>query len=337
MDTNAPFLYPNRIRRCYALHISFFGKDVVMSVKHPIVAITGAMESGSIAVIQALERIFYRERVKAAYIDGSAFRRYDRLAMRAEVSKAKAEGRVLGHFGPSGNHLDKLESLFFEYAAIGKGLYRHYLHTPEQAAKYGQAVGTFTAWESMDPDSDLLLYRGLHGAALVDDIDISQYPDLSIGIAPNANLEWMAKIQHETRQREVSLDEVKRGLLNRLHDYVHHITPQFMRTHVNFQLIPLVDTSDPFAAEPVPTADECYLIIHFCDKYWPNFQPLLKDIPGAFMSRRNTMVVPSSKMLMAIELVLMPIIRDLIMASRELRGITDVPEDRGAGLSGWVL
>jgi phosphoribulokinase len=233
--------------------------------------------------------------------------------------------------------LDKLESLFFEYAAIGKGLYRHYLHTPEQAAKYGQAVGTFTAWESMDPDSDLLLYRGLHGAALVDDIDISQYPDLSIGIAPNANLEWMAKIQHETRQREVSLDEVKRGLLNRLHDYVHHITPQFMRTHVNFQLIPLVDTSDPFAAEPVPTADECYLIIHFCDKYWPNFQPLLKDIPGAFMSRRNTMVVPSSKMLMAIELVLMPIIRDLIMASRELRGITDVPEDRGAGLSGWVL
>ena len=308
-----------------------------MSVKHPIVAITGAMESGSIAVIQALERIFYRERVKAAYIDGSAFRRYDRLAMRAEVSKAKAEGRVLGHFGPSGNHLDKLESLFFEYAAIGKGLYRHYLHTPEQAAKYGQAVGTFTAWESMDPDSDLLLYRGLHGAALVDDIDISQYPDLSIGIAPNANLEWMAKIQHETRQREVSLDEVKRGLLNRLHDYVHHITPQFMRTHINFQLIPLVDTSDPFAAEPVPTADECYLIIHFCDKYWPNFQPLLKDIPGAFMSRRNTMVVPSSKMLMAIELVLMPIIRDLIMASRELRGITDVPDDRGAGLSGWVL
>ena len=307
-----------------------------MSVKHPIVAITGAMESGSVSVIQALERIFYRERVKAVYIDGSAFRRYDRTAMRDEVNKAKAEGRVLGHFGPDGNHLDKLESLFFEYAAIGKGLYRHYLHNAEQAAKYGQAVGTFTPWERMDSDSDLLLYRGLHGAALVDDIDISQYPDLSIGIAPNANLEWMTKIQHEIRHRGVALDDVKNGLLNRLHDYVHHITPQFMRTHINFQLIPLVDTSDPFGAEVVPSADECYLIIHFVDKYWPDFVPLLADIPGAFMTRRNTMVVPSSKMLMAIELVLMPIIHELIDASRQLRGITDVPEDRGAGVLGLV-
>ena len=157
-----------------------------MSVKHPIVAITGAMESGSVSVIQALERIFYRERVKAVYIDGSAFRRYDRTAMRDEVNKAKAEGRVLGHFGPDGNHLDKLESLFVEYATSGQGSHRHYLHTSAQAAKYGQAVGTFTPWESMDSDSDLLLYRGLHGAAVVDGINIAQHPDLSIGIAPNA-------------------------------------------------------------------------------------------------------------------------------------------------------
>lgn len=307
-----------------------------MSAKHPIVAITGAMESGSVSVIQALERIFYRERVKAVYIDGSAFRRYDRTAMREEVSKAQEEGRVLGHFGPEGNHLDKLESLFFEYAAVGRGLYRHYLHTSGQAAKYGQAVGTFTPWERMDPDSDLLLYRGLHGAAVVDDIDIAQYPDLSIGISPNANLEWMAKIQHEIKEKGVALDDAKAALLNRLHDYVHHITPQFMRTHINFQLIPLVDTSDPFGAEAVPTPDECYLIMRFAPKFLPNFLPLLRDIPGAFMSRRNTLVVPSSKMLMAIELVLMPIIHNLIDNSRELRGITDVPEDRGAGVLGLV-
>ncbi|MDQ5770815.1 phosphoribulokinase [Thiothrix subterranea] len=307
-----------------------------MSAKHPIVAITGAMESGSVSVIQALERIFYRERVKAVYIDGSAFRRYDRTAMRDEVRKAQEEGRVLGHFGPEGNHLDKLESLFFEYAAVGRGLYRHYLHTAGQAAKYGQAVGTFTPWEPMDPDSDLLLYRGLHGAALVDDIDIAQYPDLSIGISPNANLEWMAKIQHEIKEKGVALEDAKTALLNRLHDYVHHITPQFMRTHINFQLIPLVDTSDPFGAEAVPTPDECYLVMRFAPKFLPDFIPLLHDIPGAFMSRRNTLVVPSSKMLMAIELVLMPIIHNLIDDSRQLRGITDVPEDRGAGVLGLV-
>ena len=307
-----------------------------MSAKHPIVAITGAMESGSVSVIQALERIFYRERVKAVYIDGSAFRRYDRTAMREEVRKAKDEGRVLGHFGPEGNHLDKLESLFFEYAAVGRGLYRHYLHTSGQAAKYDQAVGTFTPWEPMDPDSDLLLYRGLHGAAVVDDIDIAQDPDLSIGISPNANLEWMAKIQHELKEKGVALEDAKTALLNRLHDYVHHITPQFMRTHINFQLIPLVDTSDPFGAEPVPTPDECYLVIWFAPKFLPDFIPLLHDIPGAFMSRRNTLVVPSSKVLMAIELVLMPIIHNLIDDSRQLRGITDVPEDRGAGVLGLV-
>lgn len=307
-----------------------------MSAEHPIVAITGAMESGSVSVITALERIFYRERVKASYIDGSAFRRYDRTTMREAVREAKAHGKTLGHFGPEGNHLEKLESLFFEYAATGGGLYRHYLHTATQARKFGQEVGTFTPWERMDADSDLLLYRGLHGAAVADDIDLSQYPDLSIGIAPNANLEWMAKIQHEVYNRGVPLEDAKEGLLKRLDDYVHHITPQFMRTHINFQLIPLVDTSDPFGAEAVPVADECYLVIHFVDKFWPNFVPLLADIPGSFMSRRNTMVVPSSKMLMAIELVLMPIIHNLIDHSRQLRGITDVPEDRGAGVLGLV-
>jgi len=307
-----------------------------MSAKHPIVAITGAMESGSVSVIQALERIFYRERVKAVYIDGSAFRRYDRTAMREEVRKAQEEGRTLGHFGPEGNHLDKLASLFLEYATVGKGAYRHYLHTSRQAEKYGQAVGTFTPWEPMDPDSDLLLYRGLHGAAVADGVDVAQYPDLSIGIAPNANLEWMAKIQHEIKEKGVALEDAKTALLNRLHDYVHHITPQFMRTHINFQLIPLVDTSDPFGAEAVPSPDECYLVMRFSKQFQPDFVPLLHDIPGAFMSRRNTLVVPSSKTLMAIELVLVPIIHRLIDNSRQLRGITDVPEDRGAGVLGLV-
>jgi phosphoribulokinase len=307
-----------------------------MSAEHPIVAITGAMESGSVSVIQALERIFYRERVKAVYIDGSAFRRYDRTTMREAVNEAKAQGRTLGHFGPEGNHLDKLESLFAEYATTGNGLYRHYLHTETQAKKYGQAVGTFTPWECMDPDSDLLLYRGLHGAAVVEDmaINVAQYPDLSIGISPNANLEWMAKIQHEVKHKGVPLDDVKASLLKSLNDYVHHITPQFMRTHINFQLIPLVDTSDPFGAEPMPSPDECYLVIRFAPKFLPDFLPLLSDIPGAFMSRRNTLVVPSSKMLMAIELVLLPIIHALIDSSRQLRGITDVPKNRGAGLLG---
>lgn len=42
-----------------------------MSAKYPIIAITGASGSGSKAVIKAMERIFYRERIKATYIDAN--------------------------------------------------------------------------------------------------------------------------------------------------------------------------------------------------------------------------------------------------------------------------
>lgn len=309
-----------------------------MSAEYPIVTITGASGAGSTAVIKALGNIFYRERVKAVYIDGAAFHRYDRAAMRQEVDKAKQEGRVLSHFGPEGNHLDKLESLFFQYAATGTGLSRHYLHTQEQAESYGQEPGTFTEWAEMDSDSDLLLYRGLHGAAIVDDIDISQYPDLSIGMAPNANLEWQRKLMRDMDVRGYSKEEVQENILERMHDYVHHITPQFSRTDINLQMIPLVDTSDPFDCEDeCPSGEECYLVIRFTNKFLPDFIPLLSDIPHSFMSRRNTLVVPGSKMLLAIELALMPIIHDLVATSREIRNIQELPKDRGAGMLGALV
>lgn len=307
-----------------------------MSAEYPIVAITGALESGSVAIIQALNRIFYREQVKAAYIDGSAFRRYDRDGMKAATAQAKAAGRSISHFSPESNHLDKLETLFFQYGATGTGMYRHYLHNAEQARKYNQVAGTFTPWQPMISNSDLLLYRGLHGAAIAGDVDLSQYPDLSIGIAPNANLEWMNKIHHDVRNRHVKREDAQASILKNLDDYVRHITPQFMRTHINFQLIPLVDTANPFTGEAVPSDDECYLIIHVLKKYWPNFVPLLADLQGSFMSRRNTIVIPSSKMLTAIELFLIPIIQDLVKTSRELRGITEIPSDRSAGIIGML-
>jgi phosphoribulokinase len=188
----------------------------------------------------------------------------------------------------------------------------------------------------MSSDSDLLLYRGLHGAAIAGDVDLSQYPDLSIGIAPNANLEWMNKIYHDVKNRHVKREDAQASILKNLEDYVRHITPQFMRTHINFQLIPLVDTANPFTGEPVPSDDECYLIIHVLKKYWPNFIPLLADMQGSFMSRRNTIVIPSSKMLTAIEVFLLPIIQDLVQTARELRGISEISAGREAGIIGML-
>lgn len=307
-----------------------------MSEEFPIVAITGSSGSGSSAITKALEHIFFRERVKAAYIQGNSFHRYGRKEMKKAVHEAGKEGKVLSHFGPDANHLDKLESLFFQYAATGTGMYRYYLHSKKIAANWGQKAGTLTPWEAIDSDSDLLLYRGLHGAAIDGDIDISSYPDLLIGMVPNVNLEWIRKIKRDTSLRGYSKKAVRKSILRRMADYVNHITPQFSRTHLNMQMIAAVDTSDPFAVDKEPTHDECFLVIHFQNIQKPDFPALMNAFPGSFMSRRDTLVVPGGMMVQAIEVILMPIIHELIVKSREIRNITDVPQNRGAGLLGML-
>ncbi len=305
-----------------------------MSEEFPIVAITGASGSGSSSITKAFEHVFWRERVKAAYIQGNAFHRYGRKEMKKHSRNARKEGWELSHFGPDANHLDKLETLFFQYAATGTGLYRYYLHSKEVAAKWGQKAGTLTPWEDIDSDTDLLLYRGLHGAAIDGDINISSYPDLLIGMVPNVNLEWIRKINRDTSLRGYSHKAVRKTILRRMSDYVNHITPQFSRTHINIQMVATVDTSDPFGMSEEPTKDECFLVIHFQNVKMPDINSLLEMLPGSFLSRSNTLVVPGGMMIGTIEVILMPLIHDLIKRSREIRNITEVPKSRGAGLLG---
>lgn len=307
-----------------------------MSAEFPIVAITGASDHSSTSITQALQRIFYRERIKAVYISGSGFHRFEREQMREEVKKARAEGRPMSHFGPEGNHLDKLESMFIEYGTVGRGRYRYYLHSEAFAKQMGKPSGSFTEWQEMDADSDLLLYRGLHGAMIDDEIDLSQYPDLLVGAAPSVNLEWMRRIDRD-RRRGFSKEHVRELILERLEDYAKHLTPQFSRTHINFQLMPAVDTSDPCNFEALPTEDESMLVVHFQKiAHLMDFPDLLERIPGAAMTRRDTMVMPGSQMLNAVEVILMPLIEALIQKSRDIKGITEVPADRGAGILGMV-
>lgn len=305
-----------------------------MSEEFPIVAITGSSGSGSSSITKAFEHIFWRERVKAVYIQGNAFHRYNREEMKIETRKAQQEGRKLSHFGPQANHLDKLESLFFEYSATGGGKSRFYLHSNESAAKWGQQPGTFTPWEDIDSDSDLLLYRGLHGAAIDGDIDISAYPDLLIGMVPNVNLEWIRKINRDTSMRGYSPEAVRQSILERMDDYVHHITPQFSRTHINIQMISSVDTSDPFSVYEEPTIDECFLVIHFQKVQSPDFPTLMNALHGSFMSRKDTLVVPGGLLINAFEVILMPLVHNLIVRSRVIKNISEVPKRRGAGLLG---
>ncbi len=307
-----------------------------MSAKHPIIAITGSSGSGVTAVTQAIEHILWRVPANGVYIQGNAFHRYDRKTMKAELHKAEQQGGNLSHFGPEGNMLDKLESLFHEYSATGRGRRRYYLHSQEDADNFSQKPGTFTPWTDIEPGSDLLVYKGLHGAAVVDDIDISQYPDLLIGMVPNINLEWIRKISRDTTERGYSPEQVRNSILRRLPDYIEHITPQFSRTHINFQMISTIDTSDPFNPSRIPTDEECYVVIHGNDERFKDFVSLRENIPDSFLSRPNTLVIPGGKRMMALESIFTPVIKNLVDRGRELRDEKPHPKGFRGALLGMV-
>ncbi|MDQ6984647.1 MAG: phosphoribulokinase, partial [Ghiorsea sp.] len=201
-------------------------------------------------------------------------------------------------------------NLFKAYGETGKGEARTYVHDDEEAKLYGVDSGKFTDWRDIGEGSDLLFYEGLHGGVE----EVRPYSDLMVGIVPVVNIEWIQKIHRDTAMRGYSSDAVVDNILSRMHDYVHFITPQFSHTDINFQRVPLVDTSNPFIARDVPTPDESLMVIRIRkpERWGIDFPYLLSMLNNSFMSRRNTIVVPSSKMLLAMELIFSPIIHDML-------------------------
>ena len=280
-----------------------------MSVKHPIIAITGSSGAGTTSVMLTFEQIFRREGVNAAFLEGDSFHRYDRAEMKEKISKALAHGEPhFSHFGDEANLFEELAEVFRSYGASGRGRRRKYLHDEEEAKPYGQKPGTFTPWEEIPANTDLLFYEGLHGAVVTERVDIAQHPDLLVGVVPVVNLEWIQKLHRDKSMRGYSTEAVTDTILRRMHDYVHYICPQFSRTHVNFQRVPVVDTSNPFVARFIPTPDESMLVIRFADPRGIDFPYLLSMLDGSFMSRANTIVCPGGKMALAMQLVFTPFI-----------------------------
>lgn len=289
-----------------------------MSQKYPVIAVTGSSGAGTSTVKTSFEHVFRREQLKVAVVEGDSFHRYDREAMKQAVADSeKSGGRPISHFGPEANEFDKLETLFREYGETGSGQTRLYLHNEAEAAPYNQKPGTFTPWKSIVPGTDLLFYEGLHGGVKSDTADVAKYVDLLVGVVPIVNLEWIQKIYRDTDARGYSAEAVTYTILRRMHDYVHYITPQFSHTHVNFQRVPTVDTSNPFIAREIPSLDESMVVIRFRDYHGVDFPYLLNMINGSFMSRPNSIVVPGGKMGMAIELILTPLILDLVAKSKK--------------------
>jgi len=288
-----------------------------MSVSHPIIAVTGSSGAGTSNVKHAFEDIFRRTNVKPAVIEGDSFHRYNREEMRAAVAQAEAEGRAMTHFGPEANCLDRLERLFQNYSETGRGEKRYYIHDESEAVKFNQPPGTFTEWEELDNDSDLLFYEGLHGGMVTDEVNIAQHTDLLIGVVPVINIEWIQKIKRDCANRGYSQDAVVDIILKRMPDYIHHITPQFSRTHINFQRVPLIDTSNPFVMREIPTPDESLCVIRFKDPKMADFPYYLSMLKDSFMSRPNNMVVPGTKMGLAIEIILMPFVEEMMQKKRQ--------------------
>ncbi len=291
-----------------------------MSRKHPVVAITGSSGAGTSTVTDTFAQIFAREAITSAIVHGDSFHKYDRAGMKAAYAEAAASGKVeFSHFGPDANLFEELESLFRQYGESGTGQIRNYVHDAEEAAAYGQDPGTFTPWQPLPEDTDLLYYEGLHGAVVTDSVDIARHVDLRIGVVPIINLEWIQKLYRDRTKRGYSTEAVTDTILRRMPDYVHYICPQFTNTHINFQRVPVVDTSNPFIARWIPTADESMVVIRFADPRGIDFPYLLSMIDSSFMSRANSIVVPGGKMDLAMQLIFTPLIWRLVETARKSR------------------
>jgi phosphoribulokinase len=288
-----------------------------MSIKHPIIAVTGSSGAGTSTVLQSFKHIFRREKLTAQIIEGDSFHRYDRLAMRAMMKEQEALGnRHFSHFGPDANMLEELEQLFVSYGEKGTGQSRKYLHDAGEAQPYGQEPGTFTPWTELSGDSDMLFYEGLHGAYADDKINVASKVDLLIGVVPIINLEWIQKLHRDQKMRGYSQEAVVDTMLRRMPDYINHLCPQFSRTHINFQRVPTVDTSNPFIAGDIPTADESMVVIRFADPKGIDFPYLLSVLHDAIMTRPNSIVVPGGKMGLAMQMILTPMIMRMMDAKR---------------------
>ena len=288
-----------------------------MSTKHPVIAVTGSSGAGTSTVMKSFAHIFRREGIEAQVIEGDSFHRYDRVGMRARVKAADTgEGAQISHFGPESNLLADLAKTFEEYGRTGGGQVRRYVHDDGEARELGTPPGTFTDWKPMAEASDMLFYEGLHGGYVGPEADVASHVDLLVGVVPIINLEWIQKLHRDKHQRGYSQDAVVDTILRRMPDYVNHICPQFSRTHINFQRVPTVDTSNPFIAADIPSADESMVIIRFANPKGIDFPYLLSMLTGSWMTRPNSIVAPGGKMGLAMQLILTPLILRLMDRKR---------------------
>jgi len=329
-----------------------------MSDKYPIIAVTGMAGAGLSTVRHAFKDLFKRQSVKPAIVHGDGFRRYTDRQFAALLEEARASKRHISWFGPECNHFPELEQFFQTYAETGSGVVREYAHNETRAAGLNVKAGEFTPWKPLASGSDLLFYEGQHGGIVANTwtrrqvdsrhgvatglptfppeidrrvgkqgIDVAQHVDLLIGVVPAINLEWIQKIHRDCASGACSPEASLETILRRMDDYIHYIVPQFGLTDINIQRMPLVDTSNPFIARDVPTPDESVLVIHFRDRKRHNFPALMRLIPGSYMTRPTTLLVPGGELRLALSVICGPLVEEMMEKQRAAMG-ADRPYSR---------
>jgi len=309
-----------------------------MSKKHPIIALTGSAGAGTSTLKTVIHKLFLRKNINPTFVQGDSFRQYDFDAWDEVFAEYADRGQFISHFGPEANEFEKLETLFKSYGVSGTGDIRHYLQTSTLASKYKKPKGCFSDYEAISRDSDVLVYDGFHGGLVTegwsrrpltqshnpevqalreetenkapeaDVLDIAQYVDLLVGVTPSMNLEWIQKIHRDVNVTKIEPSLVSEAILRRMPDYIKYIIPQFSLTDINFQRVPLVDTSNPFIARDIPSLDESVIITRFREPLKHDLTSLLAAIEGSFMSRPNTLVIPGCEFEYAIMVIFEPIL-----------------------------
>jgi phosphoribulokinase len=294
-----------------------------MSKKHPVVAVTGSSGAGTTFVKKAFERIFDAKKLNVSIVEGDSFHKFERADMKIEVEQSRAAGKVLTHFSDNANHFDKLEALFKQYGEDATGQKRYYIHSDEEAIEHNARLNTqlepgqFTPWESIEENSDLMFYEGLHGGVKTSDCDVAGQVDLLVGVVPVVNIEWIQKIHRDTSERPYTPEQVTQIILDRMDDYVEFITPQFDNTHINFHRIPLIDTSNPFSGQAVPSPEDS-LVVTSVRIDGVNLQAVADKLPKeamAFLQNDKTLVYKGNYMVDVMDYMLTPII-DGLMADK---------------------
>lgn len=303
-----------------------------MSAKHPVIAVTGSSGAGTTTTSLAFRKIFAQLNLHAAEVEGDSFHRYTRPEMDMAIRKARDAGRHISYFGPEANDFSLLEHTFIEYGQTGKGQSRKYLHTYDEAVPWNQVPGTFTPWQPLPEPTDVLFYEGLHGGVVTPQHDVARHVDLLVGVVPIVNLEWIQKLIRDTGERGHSREAVMDSVVRSMDDYINYITPQFSRTHINFQRVPTVDTSNPFAAKGIPSLDESFVVIHFRNLEGIDFPWLLAMLQGSFISHINTLVVPGGKMGLAMELIMLPLVQRLMEGKNRITALKCTMALRLSGL-----